>query len=62
MDDIDRYSKSFQNYQLDRSQIQDNDLNTRGIASNGLAEALVKADPNRFQYVQTQDFLKGVDY
>jgi hypothetical protein len=62
MDDIDRYSKSFQNYQLDRSQIQDNDLNTRGTASNGLAEALVKADPNRFQYVQTQDFLKGVDY
>jgi hypothetical protein len=62
MDDIDRYSKSFQNYQLDRSQIQDNDLNTRGTASNGLAEALVKADPNRFQYVPTQDFLKGVDY
>jgi hypothetical protein len=62
MDDIDRYSKSFQNYQLDRSQIQDNDLNARGTASNGLADALVKADPNRFQYVQTQDFLKGVDY
>jgi hypothetical protein len=62
MDDIDRYSKSFQNYQLDRSQIQDNDLNARGTASNGLAEALVKADPNRFQYVQTKDFLKGVDY
>jgi hypothetical protein len=62
MDDIDRYSKSFQNYQLDRSQIQDNDFNARGTASNGLAEALVKADPNRFQYVQTKDFLKGVDY
>jgi hypothetical protein len=62
MDDIDRYSKSFQNYQLDRSQIQDNTLNTRGTASNGLADALVKADPDRFHYVQTQDFLKGVDY
>jgi len=42
--------------------IQDNDLNARGTALNGLAEALVKADPNRFQYVQTQDFLKGIDY
>ena len=62
MDDIDRYSKSFQNYQFDRSQIQDNDLNARGTVSNVTAEALVKADPNRFQYVQTQDFLKGVDY
>jgi hypothetical protein len=62
MDDIDRSSKSFQNYTLDRSQIQDNQLNARGTFANSDADALVKSDPNRFQYVPTQDFLKGVDY
>ena len=62
MDDIDRQSKIFQNYQLDRSQVQDNDLNTRGTASNTTAEALVRADPNRYQILSTQDYLKGVDY
>ncbi len=62
MDSIDRTSKSFQNYQLDQSQVQDNQRNERGTISNSTADALIKADPNRFQYVPTQDFLKGVDY
>jgi len=26
------------------------------------AQTLVKADPNRFRYVNTLDFLKGIDY
>jgi hypothetical protein len=62
MDNLDRYSKSFQNYQLDRSQVQDNDLHARGTAGNATADGLVKIDPNRFQIVPTQDFIKGVDY
>ena len=62
MDDIDRYSKSFQNYQFDRAQVQDNDRNVRGTVGNGAADTLVKTDPNRFQIVPTQDFIKGVDY
>jgi hypothetical protein len=62
MDSIDRQSKAFQNYTLDQTQIQDNNRNVRGTVSNGYADALVKADPNRFQYVATQDFIKGVDY
>jgi hypothetical protein len=62
MDNIDRMSKSFQNYQLDNTELQDNNQNARGAVPNDLANALIKSDPNRFQSVATPDFLKGVDY
>jgi hypothetical protein len=62
LDDLDRSSKSFQNYQLDREVIQDSDRNERGAVGNGYGDALVKANPDRFQYVKQQDFIKGVDY
>jgi hypothetical protein len=62
MDDLDRQSKSFENYTLDRTVIQDNDYNERGTTGYGLGDALVKANPDRFQYVKSQDFIKGVDY
>ena len=45
MDNIDRFSKSFQNYQLDRTELQDNEQNARGAIPNSLADALVKANP-----------------
>jgi hypothetical protein len=62
MDNMDRYSKSFQNYIFDRSQVQDSDRRERATVDDGDADALVKADPERFQIVPTQDFIKGVDY
>jgi hypothetical protein len=62
MDNIDRFSKSFQNYQLDQSELQDNTLDSRGAVPNALADALIKADPDRFEVVPTQNFLKGVDF
>jgi len=62
MDNIDRFSKSFQNYQLDQTELQDNDHNARGAVPNSLADALVKANPNRFQTVPAGDFLKGSDF
>jgi hypothetical protein len=62
MDNIDRFSKSFQNYQLDQTELQDNNANTRGAVPNELADALVKSNPDRFQTVSTQNFLKGVDF
>jgi hypothetical protein len=62
MDNIDRFSKSFQNYQLDQTELQDNDQNARGAVPNSLADALVKENPNRFQTVPTGDFLKGADF
>jgi hypothetical protein len=62
MDNIDRFSKSFQNYQLDQTELQDNEQNARGAVPNSLADALVKSNPNRFQTVPTSDFLKGADF
>jgi hypothetical protein len=62
MDNIDRFSKSFQNYQLDQTELQDNGQNARGAVPNALADALVKANPDRFQTVPTGSFLKGVDF
>ncbi len=62
MDNMDRYSKSFQNYIFDRSEVRDGDRRERATVEDGAADALVKADPSRFQIVQTQDFIKGVDY
>jgi hypothetical protein len=62
MDNIDRQSKAMQNYTFDRSQIQDNDLNGRATVSNGFADALIRTDPNRYQVVSPENFLKGVDY
>jgi len=62
MDNIDRFSKSFQNYQLDQTVLQDNGQNARGSVPNSLADALIKANPDRFQTVPTQNFLKGTDF
>jgi hypothetical protein len=62
MDNIDRFSKSFQNYQLDQTELQDNDQNARGAVPNSLADALIKANPDRFQSVPTANFLKGTDF
>jgi hypothetical protein len=62
MDNIDRFSKSFQNYQLDQTELQDSEQNERGAVPNSLADALIKANPDRFQSVPTQDFLKGRDF
>lgn len=62
MDNIDRFSKSFQNYQLDQTELQDNNQNARGAVPNALADALVKANPDRFQTVPTANFLKGADF
>lgn len=62
MDSIDRSSKAFQNYILDQSVAKDADTGDRGTISNTYADALVKANPDRFQVVQNQDWIKGRDY
>ena len=62
MDNIDRSSKAFQNYQFDSSQLQDNYNNTRGTIDNFAADALVRSDPDRFQIITRPDFIRGLDY
>lgn len=57
-----RMSKSFQEYTLDQSVIVDKNTGEHATAWNQTADLLVKADPNRFQYVPNKDLLKGIDY
>jgi hypothetical protein len=61
-DNMDRASKSFQEYTLDQAVIVDTHTGAHATGWNQAADALVKADPNRYQIVQKQDLLKGVDY
>ncbi len=61
-DDNAKYNKSFENYQLDRSTIATTDNEYHGTFDNRTADALVQSNPDRFQYVQTRDLLKGIDY
>ena len=62
-----RNGQGFSNYMLDQTVVQDNNMYGngtvgRGTVWNSTADALVKADPNRFQYVDTPNYLKGIDY
>ena len=59
---MDRTSQGFSNYILDQSVILDNQNNAHGTTWNDTAAALVKSDPNRFEYVETPGYWKGIDY
>jgi hypothetical protein len=58
----DRQFQAFDNNLLDRTVIRDSDWNAQGTVSDGLADALVKANPNRFQEVPPSQYIKGIDY
>jgi hypothetical protein len=62
-----RNSQAFSNYQLDQTVVQDNNMYGNGTIGHGTvwnstADALVKADPNRFEIVNTPNFWRGLDY
>jgi hypothetical protein len=61
-DNIDRSSKSFQDYVLDRSVVRDTENGERGTVTNSYADSLVRGNPDRFQLVPNQDLIKGKDY
>lgn len=58
----DRQFQQFDNDLLDRTVIRDSDLNAHGTVDNDLADALVQANPNRFQEVPASQYVKGIDY
>jgi hypothetical protein len=62
-----RNGQGFSNYLLDQTVVQDNNLNGNGTVGHGTvwnrtAEALVKADPKRFELVDTPDYWEGTDF
>jgi hypothetical protein len=61
-DSMDRRSQEFENYQLGYSVISDNQNSAHGTFWNEDADALVKSNPNRFEYVNAPNYWKGIDY
>jgi hypothetical protein len=62
-DEQARQNKAFENYTLDYAVLHDPQTGgSYGRADYPTAEALVTAAPDRFQYANTQDLLKGIDY
>jgi hypothetical protein len=66
-DNISRQTQSVSNYLLDQTVIQDNNMYNNGTIGHGTlwnneADALVKADPNRFEYVTVPNYWRGTDY
>jgi endo-beta-N-acetylglucosaminidase D len=62
-----RQVQGFSNYILDQTVVQDNNMYNNGTighgtAWNSTADALVKADPNRFEIVDTPNYWRGIDY
>ena len=62
-----RNNQAFSNYLLDQTVVQDNNMYGNGTVGHGTlwnstADALVKADPNRFQYVDKPNFWEGTDF
>jgi len=62
-----RNNQGFSNYLLDQTVVQDNNMYNNGTVGHGTvwnstADALVKADPNRFETVNNSNFWQGVDY
>jgi hypothetical protein len=60
-------NQSFDNYILDQTVVQDNNMYNNGTIGHGTiwnstADALVKADPDRFEYVTQPNFWEGTDY
>ena len=68
-DSQDRISQGFTNIIRDQTVVQDNDMYNNGqgtvghgTAWNSTADALVKANPDRFEVVDSPNYWKGVDY
>lgn len=57
-----RNSQRFSNYLLDQTIVQNNYTGEHGTAWDSTADALVKADPNRFSYVDIPNYIPGTDY
>ena len=61
-DSMDKRSQEFENYQLGYSVISDVGNNAHGTFWNEDADALVKSNPNRYEYVNAPGYWKGIDY
>jgi len=62
-----RQSAGFSNYLLDQSVVQNNNVGGTGMVGhatqwNSVANAMVQANPNKYEIVNTPNYWQGVDY
>jgi hypothetical protein len=58
----DQHNSDFSNYILDQTVIRDTQTGKHTTAYNTDADSLVKSAPNHYEYVPTQDMMRGIDY
>ncbi len=58
----ERSAQGFTNYLRDQTVILDANTGEHATTWNGVAESMVKNEPNRYSYVDTPGYWKGVDY
>ena len=61
-DAMDRQSQGFSNYMLDKSVIRNTETGAHATAWNDTAAALVESNPSHYEYVDTPNYWKGIDY
>jgi hypothetical protein len=61
-DSMDKRSQDFENYQLGYAVVADTGNNAHGTLWADDAAALVKSNPNQFEYVSAPNYWKGIDY
>ncbi len=61
-DSQDKRSQEFENYQLGYSVIADTENNAHGTFWDADAEAIVKSNPSKYEYVNAPNYWKGIDY
>ena len=61
-DAMDRQSQGFSNYILDKSVIRNTETGAHATAWNNTAAALVESNPSHYEYVDTPNYWKGIDY
>jgi hypothetical protein len=61
-DDLDKRSQEFGNYQLGYSVIATTDNKYHGTFWDQDADALVRSNPDKFEYVNAPNYWKGIDY
>ena len=62
LDSSARSTQATSNYLLGNTVVSDSALNAHGTVSDDVANALIAANPNRFQAVPSSGMVRGIDY
>jgi hypothetical protein len=61
LDDNDKRSQEFENYQLDDAVVANADNTAHSTLNSDDAALIVQTHPDKYQYVSAPDYWKGID-